>query len=68
MYEVHAAAWDSENVFDRFQSFDTKSAALEYYNYLKDNPALMNGSGYDLYLTDLESDIELEYMAIPAPL
>ena len=68
MFEVYAAAWDSESVMDRTKSFDSKSAALEYYNYLKDNPSLMAGSGYDLTLTDLESDTEVEQLAIPAPL
>ena len=67
MYEVYAAAWDSESGTDRSQVFDTKSAALDYYQYLKDNPALMAGSGFDLTLTDLSADRQLELASI-APL
>ena len=59
MFEVYAAVWDADNALDRSQTFSTKSAALAHYNYLKDNPGLLNGSGFDLTITDLESGDEV---------
>lgn len=64
MFEVYAAASDAE-VMDRSQTFPTQAQALEYYSYLKANPGLLNGSGFDLYLTDLESDDEVISEYIP---
>ena len=64
MFEVYAAAWDSENVTDRLRTFDTHCAALDYYNYIKDNPSLMAGSGFDLTLTDISTDEQLVLASI----
>ena len=66
MFQVYAAAWDSENCSDRSQIFDSLTQAQEYFSYLKDNPSLMEDCGFDLTLTEVSSNLTLcESISLP---
>ena len=59
MYQLSATPWDADACMDKYYTFDTLPAAIQQYQELLDNPSLMQGFGFDLTLTDLDSDSEL---------
>jgi hypothetical protein len=59
MFEVYAAPWDADSCMDRSYIISSLPDAVVQYQELLDNTALMQGFGFDITLTDLDSDSEL---------
>ena len=59
MYQVYAAPWDADACMDRSYIIGSLPDAVVQYQEILDNTALMQGVGFDITLTDLDSYSEL---------
>ena len=59
MFNVYACPWDADVCMDRSYLISTLPDAVVQYQELLDDTSLMQGFGFDITLTDVDSGSEL---------